>query len=407
MLERGSAHEVPDPPMEKVVDFWMRNGLKRSSAVVYQQWVRRFVLDCTRRGVSPSSHLTAVEVEGFAKRYARRQRINGHETQRMAHLSLRAWSVGLVALGSQPARWSEPANPVHHLPPLLAEYSAYRHVHSNATELSIKREMAEITAWLGFLKSRHRPLRLVRLADIDAYLVRLRRRYAVATVAGSLSAVRLFLRFLQSTGRLRHDLASSVQGPPRRRAEPPRALPWPEVQRIFRAVDRSTRTGLRDYAMLLMMSLYGLGAAEVIALKLEDVHWRADTLTIHRPKTGVEIELPLLPAAARALAAYLRKARPPDTPTRSFFVRLLIPHAAFTSSAIRFAVRKYAAKAGIGGRILGAHVFRHSHASRQVDLQAPPRVLSSILGHLDPASTSAYTRVAVERLRGIALPVPR
>jgi site-specific recombinase XerD len=34
-------------------------------------------------------------------------------------------------------------------------------------------------------------------------------------------------------------------------------------------------------------------------------------------------------------------------------------------------------------------------------------VLSSILGHLDPESTSAYTRVAVERLRGIALPVPR
>jgi site-specific recombinase XerD len=58
-------------------------------------------------------------------------------------------------------------------------------------------------------------------------------------------------------------------------------------------------------------------------------------------------------------------------------------------------------------QVLGGHVLRHSHASRQVDQHAPPRVLSSILGHLDPESTSAYTRVAVERLRGIALPVPR
>jgi site-specific recombinase XerD len=57
--------------------------------------------------------------------------------------------------------------------------------------------------------------------------------------------------------------------------------------------------------------------------------------------------------------------------------------------------------------MLGGHVLRHSHASRQVEQQAPPRVLSSILGHLDPESTSVYTRVAVERLRGIALPVPR
>jgi site-specific recombinase XerD len=84
-----------------------------------------------------------------------------------------------------------------------------------------------------------------------------------------------------------------------------------------------------------------------------------------------------------------------------------MPHVAFTSSAIRFAIRRYAAKAGMPAQILGGHVLRHSHASRQVDQQTAPRVLSSILGHLDPESTSVYTRVAVERLRGIALPVPR
>jgi integrase len=407
MLERSSVNNPPIPSMKQMVGFWVRNGLKPSSTVVYQLWVRRFITDCTQRGVSPPSHLTAPEVKAFAKRYARRRRINGREAQRMAHLSLRAWSVGLVTLGHQPVRWAEPANTVERLPPLLAEYAAYRRAHSTATELSIRRETTEISAWLAFLKSRRRPLRSVRLADVDAYLLKLRRRYAVATIAGNLNSLRLFLRFLQGSGRLQHDLASSVQGPPRRRVEPPRALPWPEVQRLLRAVDRSTRTGRRDYAMLLLMSLYGLGAAEVIALKLEHVHWRDGTLTVHRPKTGVEIQLPLLPAAARVLAAYLRKARPPDAPTRSLFVRLPIPHAAFTSSAIRFAIRKYAAKAGIGGRILGGHVLRHSHASRQVDQQAPPRVLSSILGHLNPKSTSAYTRVAVGRLRGIALPVPR
>ena len=407
MMDRSSAKEAPLPPMEMVVDVWTRNGLKQSSAVVYQRWVRRFLSDCTRRGVSPSSHLTAVEVHGFAKRYARRHRINTRDTQRMAHLSLRAWSVGLTASGYAPARWSEPMNCACRLPPLLAEYAAFRHVHSNATDGSIKRETAEIMVWLSFLRSRQRPLRAVRLADIDAYLIKLRHRYAIATLARSLGCLRLFLRFLQSTGRLRHDLASSVQCPRRRRIEPPRALPWPDVQRILRVVDRSTRTGLRDYAMLLMMSLYGLGSAEVIALKLDDVHWRTNALTIHRPKTGVDIQLPLLPAAGRVLAAYLRKARPPDAPTRAFFIRHQMLHVAFTSSTIRFAIRKYAAEAGVRVQPLGGHILRHSHASRQVDQQVPPRVLSSILGHMDPESTSAYTRVAVERLRGMALPVPR
>ncbi len=407
MLARCDTNDAPLPPLEKVVEVWKRNGMQQSSTTIYQQWVRRFLLDCTPQGISPLRQLTAVAVKGFAKRYARRQRINSREAERMAHLSLRAWSVGLVALGCQTPQWTQPSIRAHPLSPLLVEYSAFRHVHSNATETSIQREIVEITAWLRFLRSRQRTVRATRLADMDAYLLRLRRRYAVATVSRSLSCLRLFLRFLQSTGRLRHDLASSVQCPPRRRIEPPRALPWSDVQKILRAVDRSTRTGVRDYAMLLLMSLYGLGSAEVIRLKLEDVHWRANTLTIHRPKTGVEIQLPLLPAAARALAAYLRQARPPDASTRALFIRRQMPHVAFTSSAIRFAIRKYAAKAGLRAQTLGGHVLRHSHASRQVDQQAPPRVLSSILGHLDPESTSAYTRVAVERLRGIALPVPR
>lgn len=396
------------PSLNKVVEFWKRNGLKGSSTIVYQQWVRRFLLDCTQRRVPALAYLTADGVTGFAKRYARRQGINSGEAQRMARTSLRAWSVGLVSLGSQPARWSTPPNDSDRkLPLLLAEYVSFRHVHSHATDSSIKREIAEITAWLEFLRTRRRPLRRVRLADIDAYLLKMRRRYAVTTVARNLSSLRLFLRFLQNTDRLRYDLASSVQCPPRRRVEPPRALAWSDVQKILRAVDQSTRIGMRDYAVLLLMSLYGLGSAEVIGLKLDDVHWRTATLTVHRPKTGVDIELPLLPPAARALAAYLRHVRPPEAPSRAFFIRHQLPHIGFTSSAIRFAVRKYAARAGIQVRPLGGHVLRHSHASRQVDQQAPPRVLSSILGHRDPESTSAYTRVAVERLRGIALPVPR
>ena len=143
--------------------------------------------------------------------------------------------------------------------------------------------------------------------------------------------------------------------------------------------------------MLLMMSLYGAGAGEIVALTLDDIHWRANTITIRRPKTGVEIKLPLLPPVARALAGYLRSGRPPDAPSRSLFIRHQIPHVALTSSSVSYAIRSYASKAGVGAQKLGGHAIRHSYASRQVEQQAPPRVLSSILGDLDPESTSVYT----------------
>jgi integrase/recombinase XerD len=51
-------------------------------------------------------------------------------------------------------------------------------------------------------------------------------------------------------------------------------------------------------------------------------------------------------------------------------------------------------------------VLRHSHAARQIDLGARPRVVSDILGHRDPESISAYVRIATERLRDVSLPLP-
>ena len=393
--------------MHEVVVFWKRNGLKSATTRLYEAWVLRFLKQCSRQKARPLQLLTAKGIRGFAIGYARRHRISFAYARTTANPALRAWSVALAALGLTVPVWDAPRVRIPQLCPLLREYVSFRETHSNAIAWSIHLEVGHIGAWLTFLKIRGHKLRAVRLRDIDDYLVKLRQRYAVSSAASILSSLRLFLRFLHHTGRLSHDLASSIQSPPRRRIHLPRALPWADVRRILKAVDRRSRLGLRDYAMLLLMSLYGMGSAEIIALNLDQIRWENLTFTVVRPKTGESIDLPLLPAAARALSAYLKHARPADAPTRSVFISQPMPFRTVGSKAIRGAIRKYARKAGVNAKVLGGHAFRYSHASRQVDQQAPPKVLSSILGHRNPESTSAYTRVAVKRLRGVALPVPR
>jgi integrase len=228
-------------------------------------------------------------------------------------------------------------------------------------------------------------------------------------VARVCDSLRAYFRFLYATGRLRHDLAASVLAPRYRASErPPRALPWDAVQAILRGVDRRTAVGRRDYALLLTMAVYGLGAAEVRGLRLEDVKWTKEQLCITRPKTGQTITLPLLPAVAKALAAYLREGRPRHTAARTLFVQMRAPFGPFVaSSAIRHVLGKHARAAGITGPFLGSHALRHSHATRQVELGAPTKTVSDILGHRSPSSISAYVRVAVGRLRRLALPVPK
>jgi integrase len=189
---------------------------------------------------------------------------------------------------------------------------------------------------------------------------------------------------------------------------PPRALPWADVRRILRAIDLGAGLGCRDFAMFLMMATYGMGAGEITGLMIDDIDWVARTVSVHRPKTGTRTVLPLLDPVARALARYLRKSRPAHACDRSVFVSHRMPHSRLSGAApIHHRLAKYAMLAGVRADFLGTHLFRHTHATRQIEAGAPAKIVGDILGHRRPESTSAYVRSALATLRTVALPVPR
>ncbi|MBB3011272.1 site-specific integrase [Cupriavidus alkaliphilus] len=284
----------------------------------------------------------------------------------------------------------------------------YLVAHRGSPAGTVHKKLTHIGYLFQHLSVHNRTWRSMTLADVDAFLVDCSSRYARTTTADIACSIRSFSRFLFATGRSSRNFADSVIAPVQPRYERPRrALAWEDVQRLLAAVDQSSPRGLRDYAMLLMMVTYGFGAGELIRLQLDDINWTASTLQVMRPKTGVVFTLPLLPVIAKALVRYLRGGRPPHTTTRYLFVQLKLPFAPLTaSSAVRHVIVRHAAAAGLTAPYLGSHVLRHSHAARQIDLGADPRVISEILGHRDPNSISAYVRIATETLRDVSLPVP-
>ena len=290
----------------------------------------------------------------------------------------------------------------------MSAFAAYLTEVRGNPPCTIHKKLAHMGLFSGFCRRRHRPLHRARLQDIDAFVVWCRKRYARTTVSDICSTLRGYQRFLCASGRSAHNLAGSIMAPLVRFAERPhRSLPWSDVRRLLGAIDRFTPTGRRDYAILLMMSVYGLGAGEVIALTLDDINWRGKTLRVVRPKTGVEFLLPLLPAVGGALARYLQRGRPEHVPTRRLFVTMRTPFKPLACSVtIRHILHSAAQRAGVSAPFMGTHVLRHTHACRQLELGAAPKVIGDILGHRDPDSTSAYLRVATARLRAMALPVP-
>ncbi len=393
----------------QVVRIWRQNRCLRSSTIgVYLLWVQRFKAYCRGQKIKEVSQLTLAGVDTFATWYASKRGIDHSLALEGARSALRAWALALEVLGCLTPLWEPAPEPRSPSCPLLEEFEEHLARHRGNPPVTRKKKMAHLAVFLAFLHGRRRSMAELNLADIDAFIVACRHHYARTTVADMTSSLRGFLRFLHITGRLAVDLAPSVMAPIVRRGERPlRALPWEKVQQILGAIDRSTAAGRRDYALLLLMSVYGLGAGEVLGLRLEDIDWRAGVLHVTRPKTGVAVDLPLLPAVARMLVAYLRHGRPQHASTRRLFVSLRAPHGPLgASAAVRHILHKHARTAGVSAPYLGSHVLRHTHACRELEQGVPPKTIGDILGHRRPESTSAYLRVATERLREVALALP-
>jgi integrase/recombinase XerD len=393
-----------------VVQLWRRGHLSWSTIQVYLSWVRRFRAYCGRHKLIEAEQLSRAGALLFMRTYAG-PRLNGERSARStcdsARNAIHAWACALRSFGETVPAWlGQPDKQA--LSPLFNEYLEYRRVHNGVAASTLIRDLDVAQRFCDHLRGRRRTIRTLRMVDLDAFVSELVTCVSRSTVADMCSSLRSFLRFLQTTGRMNSDLAKSVVAPRvRKEARPPRMLPWQDVKRILRSIRQSGPPGKRDFAILLLLATYGLGAAEVLGLRLQDVDWKAGILRAHRPKTKVSIELPLLPPVARALTAYLRWERPPANGAAHLFLRKNMPYLPITSGAIRHRIRYYASQAGVSADMIGAHAFRHSHASRQIDAGANLQVVSEILGHRSSSSTSVYVRVAIKRLRGVGLPVPR
>lgn len=392
-----------------VVDLWRKGRLAPGTIVVYLQWVRRFHLYCAKRRLVETEQLTAVGVRRFTLAYAGprlRGRPSSKNSRNLASNALHAWACALAALGTALPPWRTRHVPA--LSSLLAEYCHYRRAHNGVSESTLVRDLETARSFLGQLHRMSKTVARATATDIDAFVQILATRLSKRTIADACSSLRAFLRFLRIVGKLTNDLASRVIAPRYRVDErPPRTLPWSDVQKILHSICRTRAPGKRDYAIVLLLATYGLGAAEVLGMRLQDVDWQAGVLKVHRPKTHVCIELPLLPAVGQALTAYLRWERPPARAVQHMFLRENMPYEPITSGAVRHRIRHYARLAGLSSKVIGAHAFRHSHASRQIDSGANVKIVSDILGHRSSSSTSVYVRVALKRLRTVALPVPR
>lgn len=224
-----------------------------------------------------------------------------------------------------------------------------------------------------------------------------------------ISNLRVFLKYLYDTGRFKFDVSRKI--PRYRRVGQPKipsTYSKKEIIRLIDSIDRSTPTGKRNYAIILLAAKYGLRASDISRLKFESIDWDLNVIKIDQVKTGRELILPLTADVGNAIIEYLKYGRP-ESDERHIFLLARPPYSRFqTSNVVTHVVQRafIRAKIEINGRNFGPHSLRHSLGSALLKENTALPVISEILGHQSTETTKFYLRIDLESMKQCMLDVP-
>lgn len=243
--------------------------------------------------------------------------------------------------------------------------------------------------------------------DVVGYVERRARDISPATARTMCCRLRSFLRYLLVEGYVAQDLAVCIPSIKKRRLTGlPTFLSPAQLRQVFQSCDRSTTTGLRDYAVLMMLAGLGLRANEVATLTLDQIDWRSGQFRV-RGKGRRRATMPLTSDVGAALVEYLQHGRPASD-SRQVFLRSCPPYVGFPSaSGIIGIARRALMRSGVSGIAhYGSHIFRHSLATELLRSGATLTEIGQVLRHQDHDTTRIYAKVDLASLRCLALPWP-
>ncbi len=283
--------------------------------------------------------------------------------------------------------------------PLLDRYLDYLLVEKGLSRRTLEAYSRDLSRFATFLLEQavDRPTEQD-TAILLAYLIHLRKSgLSGRSRARHLVSIRGFYRFLCREGLLKSDPSLRVDLP-KTTQKLPEVLSVREVERLLRAPDEDTPTGLRDAAMIEIMYAAGLRVSELVGMKRHDVNLEAGFVRV-LGKGAKERIVPIGRYARDRIASYIENARPVLLKSRTS-PYLFVGRGAKAMSRQGFwkLLRRYGLKAGLR-RPFSPHALRHSFASHLLEGGADLRAVQAMLGHADISTTQIYTHVARERLQ--------
>jgi site-specific recombinase XerD len=212
------------------------------------------------------------------------------------------------------------------------------------------------------------------------------------TIGARIACLSSFYRFLIRMGAVQANPCDALERPKVQPA-PPKGLSAEQIRRLLAAIPE-TPVGLRDWAIVLTLTLTGRRRAEVLNLTAGDLSCEEGRwMYAYRGKGGKqgkrELPEPAVAAIQTALAAYYKDLKT-MAPGESLWPARAGEVGGITSGTFYGNLRRYLGAAGLPPA--GVHIFRHSAAKLRRDAGESIEDVSRFLDHSSLAVTTIYLR---------------
>jgi integrase/recombinase XerD len=301
----------------------------------------------------------------------------------------------LRALGAAPATVARQAGEVDRM---LQRYRAYLESERGLASGTLLYYERVARAFLNSIELERRHPDAFSGRSVSAFVLDDCRERNSGSARNVVVALRAFLRFLHVEGLTAVNLAAVVPAVAPHARKLPRSLDPDAVTQLLGSCDRQTVSGRRTFAVLGLLSRLGLRAAEVAAIVVGDIDWRAGELLV-RGKGRRRSVMPVPVDVGEALADYLQHARAPIASDR-LFVHLKAPAAPITPAAVAGIVRQACRVAGVPS--IGPHRLRHAAATQTLRAGASLAEVAQLLRQQTEFTTAIYARVDRAALATVA-----
>lgn len=298
--------------------------------------------------------------------------------------------------------------------PWFALFLEAQQAERNASPRTIESYARDLVDCHSHVQSSGATIETASRRDLEGYLSALEAAgLSPATRARRLSALKGLYRFAFEEALRSDDPAALIAGPKTGRRLP-KTLSEADVEAMLEAAAQTGRTPaerLRNGCLLELLYATGLRATELVSLPAAAARGDPRMLFV-RGKGGRERMVPLSDPARDALQHWLktRDAAEEDAVAQGKAQTAspyLFPSRGKAGhlSRVQFhqLIKRIALAAGLDPASISPHTLRHAFATHLLANGADLRVIQTLLGHVDVATTEIYTHVLQERLNQVVM----